>query len=31
MHYSPDGIHAWSLWKNDLAMARPHIKAALGV
>ena len=31
MHYSPDGIHAWSLWQQDLAKARPHIKAALGV
>ncbi|MFD5868474.1 alpha/beta hydrolase [Corynebacterium sp. NPDC060344] len=31
MHYSPDGIHAWSLWQRDLGMARPHILAALGV
>lgn len=31
MHYSPDGIHSWELWERDLGMARPHIKAALGV
>ena len=31
MHYSPDGIHSWDLWNRDIGMARPHIKAALGV